>query len=236
MPLLGRPVIRAAQSRIWRTERQRMNRRFARILLVTSGAVLTAALGATAATAAVAATWTVQPGGAVTAKSGQVILKDLGNGVEVGCPSSTIKATLKSGSGLSGTGIGSVSSFSFATCTGPISIQYTLTLNHLPFTLNATSYNPGTGTTTGKITGIHGTFSGPGCSYVLDGTGAGKNDGTLTVSYVNSTNKLKLLTTVGNLHIYDLIGCGGLGGVKNNDPLTLSGTGTVTPAQTITSP
>lgn len=43
---------------------------------------------------------------------------------------------------------------------------------------------------------MHGTFQGPGCSYVLDGTGAG----------------------------------------MDNHITTISGTGTVTPSQTITSP
>lgn len=212
-----------------------MSKRYMRLSLAASAAAaLTATLGATAVLAAT--TWTVRPGGAVTAKSGQVFIKDVSTGSEVGCPSLTVKATLKSGTGLPGTRIGSVSSLTFAMCSGPLNFMYTLTLSHLPYRFNATSYNAGTGTTTAKISGIHGSFMGPGCSYVLDGTGASMDNGTVVVTYVNSTRKLKFLTTGGNLHVYQLSGCGGLGGIFNNDHITISATGIVTPSQTITSP
>jgi hypothetical protein len=211
-----------------------MTRRFARISLAAQAAVLTTLLGTTAVLAAT--TWTVRPGGAVTATSGRVVLRDATTGSLVECNSSTIKATLKSGSGLSGTGIGVISSFTFGTCAGPLGIQFTLTLSHLPYTLNAVSYDSSTSTTTAKITGIHGTFVGPSCSYVLDGTGASMDDGTLAVTYTNGTHALKFLTTGGNLHVYKLSGCGFLGGIHENDHLTLSATGTATPSQTITSP
>ena len=211
-----------------------MSKRFTRLSLAVPAAVLFTGLGVT--TALAAATWTVQPGGTVTAKTGLVFIKDASTGGEVECPSSTIKATLKSGTGLPGAGIGSISSFTFATCSGPLNFMYTLTLSHLPFAFNATSYSASTGTTTAKIIGIHGDFKGPSCSYELDGTGASMNNGTLAVTYVNGTHKLKFLTIGGNLHVYKLSGCGGLGGIFNNDLITFSGTGTVTPSQTITSP
>ncbi len=57
-----------------------------------------------------------------------------------------------------------------------------------------------------------------------------------TLLTANGTHKLKFLTTGGNLHVYQLRGCGGLGPINNNDHLTLSATGAVTPSQTITSP
>jgi hypothetical protein len=211
-----------------------MNKRVPTALLTVLAAALAIVLGTTAALAAT--TWTVRPGGAVTSKSGLVFIKDASTGSLVTCPSSTIEATLKSGTGLPGAGIGSISSFTFATCSGPLNFMYTLTLSHLPYALNATSYNASTGTTTAKITGIHGNFTGPSCSYVLDGTGASMNNGTIVVTYVNGTHKLKFLTTGGNLHVYKLSGCGGLGGIFNNDHITFSGTGSVTPAQAITSP
>jgi hypothetical protein len=198
---------------------------------------LSAALAMPAAIASAAATtWTVKPGGAVTATSGQVTLKDATTESTVTCLSSDIKATLRSGTGLPGTGIGSISSFTFAKCSGPLGIQYTLTFSHSPFKFNATSYNSGTGTTTATIAGIHGKWAGPTCSFVLDGTGATQDNGTMVVTYVNSTHKLKFLTTGGDLHVYDLLGCGALGEIHNHDRLTFSATGTVTPAQTITSP
>jgi hypothetical protein len=210
-----------------------MSKRLARTLLATAAATLVAALGATAALAAT--TWTVRPGGAVTARFGMVRLTDTRTGALVLCPA-TIRAALKGGSGLSGTGLGSISAATFGTCTGPLGTQFTLKLTHPPFRLNTASYNSGTGTTTGGVTGIHGTFTGPSCDYVLDGTGAGQDNGAVAVSYVNGTHKLRLLATGGNLHAYRAMGCGFLAGVDNGDRLTLAGTGTVTPAQAITSP
>jgi hypothetical protein len=94
---------------------------------------------------------------------------------------STIRATLRSGTGLPGAGIGTVSSFTFSTCTG---------------------------------SALH--------------------NGTLAIKYVNSTHKLQLLAAGGNLHFYKTVGCAGL--IRSQDRLTLSAAGTVTPAQTITSP
>ncbi len=212
----------------------RMSKRFARTLLTVPAAGFATVLTVTSAMAAT--TWTVRPGGAVTAKSGLVVLKDATTGSLVTCTSSAIKATLKGGTGLSGPSIGAISSFTFSGCSGPLKLTYTLTLSHLPFTLNAMSYKSGTGTTTAAITGIHGTFMGPSCSYVLDGTGAAMHNGTLAITYTNGTHKLKFLTTGGNLHVYQLRSCGFLGPIHNDDRLTLSATGTVSPAQTITSP
>jgi len=211
----------------------------ARILLTGTAPVLAAVLGtATLAyvPATAATTWTVRPGGAVTANFSQLILKDIRTGIEVTCPS-VLKATLASGTGLSGTGIGSVSSFTFGTCSGPLSTSWTVTTNDLPFAMNAASYNTTTGTTTGSVSGTHGTFQGPSCLFELDGTGAGKDDGILAISYVNKTHKLSFVRTGSDLHAFDVMGgCGFLAGVNNGDSFALTGTGTVTPAQAITSP
>ena len=54
---------------------------------------------------------------------------------------------------------------------------------------------------------------------------------------VNNTHKLRFVRTGGDLHAYEVIGgCGFLAGVNNGDSFALTGTGTVTPAQAITSP
>jgi hypothetical protein len=53
-------------------------------------------------------------------------------------------------------------------------------------------------------------------------------------SYTDSTSRLKILTTGGNLHFYNVMGCAGLW--NNNDPLTMSGTFPMSPKQKITSP
>lgn len=214
--------------------------RYLRISLAIPAAAMTAALGVT--TALAATTWTVNPGGSITVISGRVTIKDVPNGSLFTCPKSTLKATLKSGSGLPGTGIGSVSAVTFPplnpmrhACTGPLDTTWKLTMTHLPMTLNATSYSASTGTTTGLITGIHATLTGPSCTMVYDGTAAGKDNGSLQVSYVNSTHKLTYLTG-GNLHVYNVTGCGFLPGFNDGDKVTITGAGKVTPAQTITSP
>ena len=61
-----------------------------------------------------------------------------------------------------------------------------------------------------------------------------KDATTLAINYTNSTQKLKFLTTGGNLRFYQAVGCAGL--IRSQDLLTLSGTGPLAPAQKITSP
>jgi hypothetical protein len=69
---------------------------------------------------------------------------------------------------------------------------------------------------------------------VVDGTSAGADDGQVTDTYTNSTAKMNILTTGGNLHFYNVSGCLGL--FRNGDSVTFSASYTLSPAQTITSP
>ena len=63
-----------------------MSNRYARILAAGGAAVLVAGLGVTTALAAATAkTWTVQPGGAVHAKSGRFTIKDTTTGSVITC-------------------------------------------------------------------------------------------------------------------------------------------------------
>jgi hypothetical protein len=180
-----------------------------------------------------AATWTVSPGGAITATSGKTTLKDTTTGSVLSCTSSTANATLKKGTGLAGAGLGSITGISFTNCTGPLGLTFTVTPGHLPWKLNAISYNAGT--TTGTITGIHATLTGSGCSAVVDGATSGTaNNGKVKVTYTNGTHLLKVLTTGGNLHIWNVVGCAGL--IGSGDASTFSASYSVSPAQTITSP
>jgi hypothetical protein len=187
-------------------------------------------VGLVAGPAAAAATWTVSPGGPVTGHAGQTVLKDTTTGdAAIICASSSARGTLKSGSGLPGTGLGSLTAASFSGgC-------YTLTASHFPWKVGASSYSAGTGTTTGTITGIHLVFTDPGfCDFAADGTSATAGDGSARFRYTNGTGKLKILPTGGNLHIYHVQGCGGI--FHNHNAAALSGTYAITPAQTITSP
>jgi uncharacterized repeat protein (TIGR01451 family) len=177
-------------------------------------------------------TWTVKPGGAFKAKSGAVTLTDTTTGTVLTCKSSAGSGTLESGSGLPGTGIGSITALTFTACTGPLGLTFTATSNALPWALNALSYS--SGVTTGSITGIDATLTGSSCTATVDGTAAGADNGQVSVTYANSSGKLKVLTTGGNLTIYNVSGCSGL--INSNDPATLSATYTISPKQSITSP
>jgi hypothetical protein len=210
-----------------------MHKRLTAVLLSTGAAALAISLGATTAMASsVRATWTVSPGGAISfSGSGQV--KDATTGTIAKCTSIKMSGTLKSGTGLSGTKLGSITTAAFTGCT-IATVAITVTTNGLPWRLNATSFNATTGVTTGNISGIDLVATAPGCSATLDGTAAGANNGRTRITYTNSTGKIKLLGSGGNLHSYAVSGCFGL--VNNNDVQQASGSGTLTPKQTITSP
>jgi hypothetical protein len=193
-----------------------------------AAAALALALGATPSSATTATTFTVKPGGAVSA-SGSAQVKDTKTGTVAKCSSLKLSATLKKGSGLPGAKIGKITTGSFTGCKiGTISVS--VAVHGLPWFLNATS--SAGGVTKGTITGIDLVATAPGCSATLDGTGAGKDNGKVTVSYSNSTGKLTILGSGGNLHDYAVSGCLGL--INNGDPETASGSTTVSPKQTIT--
>lgn len=194
------------------------------------GVATAVTIGLSAGPALAATTFTVKPGGNITAKSGTTTLTDTKTGTKLVCKSSSTTASLKSGSGLSGSGIGSIKTISFATCTGPLGLTFTVTAGHLPWKLNATSYSGGV--TKGTITGIHATLSGPGCSATVDGSSATANNGKVAVTYTNSSGALKVLTTGGTLKVYNVSGCAGL--LNSGDSSTFSASYTVSPKQTIT--
>lgn len=208
--------------------------RYARPLIAGSAAVLAAMLGATAAFAAT--TWTIKPGGAVTAKATNAPFTDTKTGTKTTCSSMTASGTLKTGSGLSGSGAGSISAFTFTHCTGPLGltarVTFSLTATGLPWHINFASF--GNGVVTGSISHMRIRLAGPSCSAVIDGTGATAGDGHVKFSYSNGTGHLKTLTTGGNLHFYSVMGCAGL--FNSGDPMTISANFTVSPKEAITSP
>jgi hypothetical protein len=192
---------------------------------------LSAGSAIAATNARIAATWTVKPGGAITAKAGKTTLTDKSTGSQLSCASSNSKGTVKKGSGLSGAGIGSITTLSFSNCIGPLGLSFTVTNSHFPWKLNAVSF--ASGVTTGTITGIHSKLSGPSCSAAVDGTGATANNGKVTAKYSNGTGKLTT-TGAGNLHVYNVSGCAGL--IRSGDAVSFKGAYTISPKQTITSP
>ena len=138
-----------------------------------TGAATAVAIGATAGVAlAVAITFTITPGGAITAKAGKTTLTDKNTGSVLTCASSSSKGTLKKGSGIAATSLGTISALSFTNCTGPLSLTFTVSNSGFPWTLSGTSYNATTGTTTGFINHIKSKLSGPSCTANVAGATA----------------------------------------------------------------
>jgi hypothetical protein len=209
-----------------------MGNRYARILVAGGAAVLVAALGGPAALAAATTTWTVQPGGAITATAGSLTLTDTRSGASDTCESSTMSGTLKAGNGLPGPGAGSISMAAFSGC-GHIGSR-DFAPRGLPWHLNLGSYDAATGVSRGTISHLKLAFSITGCRAVVNGTSGSTPDGVVAVTYANQTGKLKILPHGGTLHWYHVSGCAGL--LKNGDTATLSAAFTVSPKQDITSP
>lgn len=199
--------------------------------ILVMGAATAAVIGLTSAPAFSATTFTVKPGGAITAKAGKTTLKDKNTGSTLSCASSSGKGSVKKGSGLSGTGIGSISALSFSTCTGPLNLTFNVKTTAFPWKLNAISFS--NGVTTGTITGIRATLSGPSCTATVGGATATAK-GTVKVTYTNGTAKLTTLASGGNLHVWNVNGCAGL--INSGDATTFSGSYAISPKQTITSP
>jgi hypothetical protein len=102
---------------------------------------------------------------------------------------SLTKGTLKSGSGLSGTAIGTITGTTFTTCTGPLGLTFTVKQVGT-WNLSITS-NSG-GTSVGNISNVDATLSGPLCSATVKGAA--------DATYVNSTGGLTLKPVSGSGH------------------------------------
>jgi hypothetical protein len=205
--------------------------------ILVAGVALATAFGLSAAPALAAAkTWTISPGGAITAKAKKATVSDTTSGNSLTCSSTTMKAKLKKGKKLAGAAAGSVSAFTISGCKAE-GASVKVTASHLPWKLNLVSYNKAKGVTTATLTGLHIKLSvaALGCSGTVDGTKATADNGKITVTYTNKTGVLKTLTTGGNLHLFNVTsGC--LGVINTGDKATMSASYTVTKKQKITSP
>ncbi len=197
-------------------------------------AVLAATTSLNPRSALAATTWTVSPGGHITAISGTAVLTDTRTGASVSCATSNLTGSLKSGSGLSGTGIGSISGFSLSSCTGPGGQSFTATSSSFPWQLNALTYNGhraqarSAGDTTGEILGGKVTFTSLACHILWWG-----QPSILMFLYSNSTAKMTMLASSG-MTLYNVSGCSGM--FSTGDVMTLNATLNVSPAQTLESP
>lgn len=200
-------------------------------LIVTAATASAITVAAVPTLATTATTWTVKPGGTIAGAAGTTTVTDSTAGQSVTCTSSSAAGSLKSGSGLSGTGIGKITSITFNNCS-VLGMNITLTLTGT-MPINATAYNATTKVVTEKITKIHGSLNTSGCSATIDGTGATANNGMVKAKFMDTGSKLKVLSTGGNLHLYN-VNCFGV--INSGDSVNFTGTYKVTPAQVITSP
>jgi hypothetical protein len=186
---------------------------------------------------AAAKTWTVSPGGNVSSIWTKTVLTDTVTHAEVTCQATVANGAVESGPGLSGTHIGQATEDpTFTDCGGPGGSWWTVwPVPPPPWPwINAVSFNANTGVATGTLTGVTadiGVESG-GCSAELDGTAAGADDGVLNGTYSDATGTGEL--TGGDLHVYDVQDCAGA--FNNGDPVTVTGSFTLSPQQVITSP
>jgi hypothetical protein len=204
---------------------------FSAALLTLSAAAAAIALSATSASAVTTGAWAVSPGGAISGAAGTTTLTDTTSGLAISCKTSTLTGTLKSGTGLAGAKIGTVTNVAFNNCSVD-GLTLSISSGAVKWPLNAVSYK--SPTTTGTITKIHVSISSSECSAVIDGSSGSAHNGKVKITYNNTTHKLAILPTGGTLHVWDVQGC--LGAVANGDAGTIKSSYAVTPAQTITSP
>lgn len=212
-----------------------MSNRYARILAAGCAAVLAATLAAAPALAAT--TWTIKPGGGIKATSGTVTVKDTRTRSVLMCRSATASCTLNRGCGLPGSRAGSLSAVGFSTCGGPGAGDLVLTLQatDLPWHVNLSSYNAATGVVTGTVSHIQMMLSIAGCTAVTGGTSGTASDGRVRFTYADSSGRLTVPVTTGNLHFWN-VSSGCLGFLNNGDRARLGATFRVSPEQDITSP
>lgn len=194
-----------------------------RTLAVAGAAAATLAVGILPAYAV--ATWTVTAGtaaaghavaikGTTTGPAPQITFVDTTTNTTLTCASGTAPGSTTTGSGRSGTAIGTINGpgTTWTGCTGPLGIA----LNPKgvgTWNINARTYNAGTGTTTGTITGANARVTGNGCAFTVKGS--------VPITYKNSTRILTVKPTAANLAVSNVSGC--FGAVNPGDKASFSG-------------
>jgi hypothetical protein len=208
-----------------------MRKRISRIVFTGGVAALVVGLGAASSSAITLVTWNVAPGGSITLTGAKARFTDSATSWALHCQSSSGGGSLEKGHDLRGKDLGSIKTLMFTTCTGPAKSAYTITAS-LPWSLNATAYNPATGVTTMLIEGFHATFSSTACSGTLDGTSAASGNGVVKARYTNGTGELRVLAAGATLKLSHVTGCAGL--FQAGDAFTFATTFAVSKVQTIT--
>ena len=212
---------------------------------MTAGAVVATAAALTAVPASAApATYSVSPGGAVTAvNDGPVVAFEAVTQVPLVCQEATAEADVNGGAAVPGEGIATLNDVDFSWpgmpndwCIANGNIPTRVTALNLPYTLDATG-KAGADTTDGRLIGVKFELYAPSlpCTSVVGGPSG--NDGYIEGTHtnpsvsgapstlsLNGANNLEVLSTTGS-------GCAGLIGVGHG--AVLNATFNLTPGQTI---
>lgn len=181
-------------------------------------------------------TWTVIDGGRTDAY-GSFAVQDMAGGGSASCTGSNLIVRFRDGTGLSGTGLIMITYGTLGTCNA-LGLPIEIHPRGLPWKMNATSYDPQTGTTTGTLTssdaaGINVVANVPSVGCEVAAGGPGTDEGEIQTTYENATGKI--IFSGGNLVITSVgLGCGGTANV--GDPIMLYGQYDVFPVPTITNP
>jgi hypothetical protein len=154
-----------------------MKKHVVRVLIAGAAAGTALMLGAGAALAATTLTVKVTgaaSSGAVTASSGTTTLKDTRNGDTLTCKSSSAKGTVKDQTtkGTAPVKVGTVTSTTFTTCTGPAGLSFTVKQNGT-WNLDITGTTSSKGVTSGGVTGVSATLTGTACTATVTGSAQG---------------------------------------------------------------
>jgi hypothetical protein len=174
-------------------------------------------------------TWTIPISGVGTG-TGLVIVQLSPGGFSATCDYAEAGVRAQRGTGLSGTGLISMTSITVSSCRNSFASPIQVTFSGLPWQFNATAYDPDHGTVVGRLSGITVTAkAGASCTFTLAAAGGGP--GQADVSYTNSTGEITVNDT-GHLHIVSQTGCP----VDVGDTATIEAFLLLDPRGVITSP
>ncbi|GAA1887620.1 hypothetical protein [Lapillicoccus jejuensis] len=160
---------------------------------------------------------------AATTGAGQQIKFTTSKGLNLGCDSGTASGSVKLGSKLSGTGLGTISGSTWTNCIGPAGLKLAVTQVGT-WSINAKGTTTATGVTAGTIGNI--------VANVGDAAGACKFtvSGTVKAAVTATATKqlLKVKPTTGALTISNVAGC--FGAVANGDTASFAATYKITAA------
>jgi hypothetical protein len=152
-----------------------MKKHVVRVLIAgtAAGTALMLGAGAALATTLTVTVTGAASTGAVTATSGKTTLKDTRNGDTLTCTSSSAKGVVKDQktTGTAPVKVGTVTSTTFTSCTGPAGLKFTVKQNGTwNLTVTGTTSK---GVTSGGVTGVSATLTGTACTATVTGSAQG---------------------------------------------------------------